>query len=147
MPKLLPRAILIVIAAACLAFVLLAVACGGDDDSTGGSSVPPSRTPAVLPSNFPPEFPVYQGATLFRVMDRDGSYTIEWHADKKPGDVIPFYLQALDVAPWSITTSDTSNPDAAVVNFQDASKYDGLIGIGALGSSGTKILVSLKPRS
>ena len=55
-----------------------------------------------LPRSFPEEFPVYQGATVFRASQHQDRYVVEWRIPGEVAPVVDFYETQLAEPPGEV---------------------------------------------
>jgi hypothetical protein len=149
-----------------LAFSLtVSVACSDDDDGgdgdpqgTNANGSAPAEDPGDqatpvdtqdldpatgLPRTFPPEFPVYTGAEVFRASEHQDRYVIEWRTSDPIADVVAYYETGLAEAPWQL---DASNEVDGVTTIDFAGEagrqYSGSLAVAEL-TGKTRVFLNL----
>jgi len=111
---------------------LLAVvsACGGDEKEItipGDGGDVKITAGGELPSDFPDDFPIYEGAKLTGTMtgEQEGQtgYFATWETDASTQEVTDFYKEALDKDPWK-TSGVVTTGEGAMITFTRADNED-----------------------
>jgi hypothetical protein len=143
-----------------IAIIIVFAACGDDDDEVETEATVPVDTrvgkeeTAVpteaqdpetgLPALFPEEFPIYQGATVFRASEYEDRYLVEWRTVDDVGDVSAFYSENLAQEPWTVDGSDESEGTVAIAFSGELDDdYSGSLAIAPSGDEETKIVLNL----
>ncbi|HEX2681991.1 MAG TPA: hypothetical protein VHQ03_11955 [Candidatus Dormibacteraeota bacterium] len=100
-----------------------------------------------LPSNFPPDVPIYPRARLVAVAQFTGgaktTWGVEWETLDKLTKVLAFYQQQFNQGDWTFTLSGSSLTSfSAAVKRKSSTTSDGTLA-GDSSSGVTKILLSL----
>jgi hypothetical protein len=103
-------------------------------------------TGGELPSNFPEDFPIFEGANLTGTVTGEqggqSGYFATWETDSSLQDVTDFYKQALDKDPWKSSGVFTSG-EGTVITFARADNENFGGGVTISGDGKTQIVVFL----
>jgi hypothetical protein len=118
----------------------LAAACGG-----GGEEGPAG---AELPAGFPPDFPLYQKATVevATVAPEGGGFLVGWRSSDSPDQVRAFYERELDKVPWQVeNVVEIVEQETVIIEFArvDGGGEWGTVAIATVRENGQYVTIAL----
>jgi hypothetical protein len=131
-----------------LGLLAAASACGGGGKEVtlpGGGNVKVT-TGGELPSDFPSDFPIFEGANLTGTVaaEEEGKtgYVATWETDASTQEVTDFYKGALDKDPWK-SAGVFSSSQGAVISFTraDNENFGGAVTISGDGKTQIGVFV------
>jgi hypothetical protein len=133
-----------------LSLLAVASACGGGGGKEvtlpGNGGNVKVTTGGELPSDFPNDFPIFEGANLTGTVtgEQEGQsgYFATWETDASMQDVTDFYKQALDKDPWKSSGVFTSG-QGTVITFARADNENFGGGVTISGDGKTQIVAFL----
>ena len=141
--------------------VSLALACGGGDESnsppaatfagfpSGDTTEPqPSQffehLEGALPSDVPPDFPVYTNAEIARGDTLGARFAIDLRTEDGMDEVVEFFRAGLSAPPWRIREESPGEGSMIFTYDSEDGAYSGEVAVGKL-SERTWILISVVP--
>jgi len=131
-----------------LSLLAVASACGGGGNKEvtlpGGDGEVKVTTGGELPSDFPDDFPIFNGAKLTGTVrgEQEGQagFFATWETDASVGEVTDFYKEALNKDPWK-TTGAFAAGEGSLISFTRADNEDFAGGVTISGNGKTQFVV------
>jgi hypothetical protein len=98
----------------------------------------------ALPSEFPAEFPIYEGAEIARGDTISDRYAIDLRSTDDLETVAAYYRDGLARAPWRITDEQPGDGSVIFAYESEDGAYSGEVAVGRLQDK-TWILIAMTP--